>query len=475
MSFSVGGFAGAGAQQVTSIIGGTAAQPGLDGLLQELWKISPSRIPDLNTLIITYRRGIITKDNLYEFALRNGWRKENVDQMLQAAEVLPGVADEVRFVVKEAYSPELIKDLIADEEVPPKFIEALLKLGVPPHKAALYWPAHYDPLGRGEFEEMFHRLSPDQLKFKAEELKELKLEEKDVTFSLEFLKRMYRLRDVYPGLRPRLAMISYKPIARIDIRRLEDFDIVEPEQLEFLNREIGYSPKSAKLISLWSQMASVMRDIIPQLKSGDMNYDDAIKELVNVGATLEGATKLINRKKHFIKRDKLKAEKDIVKSDILNAYKIGLFDTEEAKQGLIALNYDEEEAKFLLDIQDFKKDLENKTKKSKEKNLSKADILKGLKEELISENDAKDQLVSIGYDEEESEFLITIALIKKKPKEKPVKIIDKKLSKADITKAFKEDVITRDQAHDRLLVVGFDEEEAEFILETEQVKKDKKA
>lgn len=418
MSFEAIGMMGNLPMQAAGMIGGTAATPGLDGLLQELWKVSPTRIPDLQPLIHAYWRGIIDKKQLYDLGARNGWREENIDSFLQVAKVIPGVSDQVRFVVKEAYTPELVQDLTKGEETPPKFIEQMSKIGVDKEDSDRFWTAHYDPLGRGDYEEMFHRLNPRALEKKAATIQRLGLDKDDIAVDLDFLKRMLRLRDIYPGLRDRVAMMSYKPISRIDIRRLEDFGLLTKDDLIFRNEEIGYSPEDAEFLAKWTMINNEFKDIRALLRQNAIDKDQAVNMLIEVGATKEDAERLILRVLPKVKKEKLAEDKELSKSEFLRAYRVGIRERAEVKAALIEMNYDEDEAEFLLELEDVKLDHETKETKAREKDLTKSDITKSFKQGTITVSQMLDKLKEIGYDEDEAEFIADIAKIDKEKAER---------------------------------------------------------
>jgi hypothetical protein len=298
----------------------TVAAPVLELGRQEVAKVLPVNLPAIGELVENYRRGNIPEPHFKDQMLRHGISEENQERVLFASKFFPGAADLVTFVVKEGFTPELIADLTKGEPTPQRFIDKMIELGSDKETADLYWITHYDPLGRQEFEEMFHRLNSQQLEFKEKDIASLGLDKDSIKFELEDLKRMFRIKDIYPGLRDRLALLSFKPISRIDVRRLEDFDIVDDSELEFMNREIGYSPNSASQLAIWTRINNTLKDIKPLLQSQRISFDDAERLLIEEGATPEAAKKLINRRVKITK--KLRASKflDKAKDEVLKRF-----------------------------------------------------------------------------------------------------------------------------------------------------------
>lgn len=323
----------------------TAASPALDLAQQEVSKALPTKKAAVADIVSMVRRGKLSEAEFYERMARYAFNKEEADRVLFGAKFFPGAADLVTFVVKEGFTPEVISDLTQGEPTPEKFIDEMEKLGADKQTADLYWITHYDPLGRTEFEEMYHRLNDDQLKYKESDIKKLGLDKASIKFNLDDLKRMYRIKDIYPGLRDRMALLSFRPISRVDVRRLEDFDLIDEAELEFMNREIGYSPESSKQLAVWTRVSNTLKDLMPLLKSGGILPKDAEKILIEEGMTPEGAKKLINRRAKVTQKLRalkyLEKARDEVLKRFINDEKATV---KQTKKDLMDLDLTEEEA-----------------------------------------------------------------------------------------------------------------------------------
>lgn len=392
--------------QATTFTQGSAF---FDGVRQEVNSIFPMFIPDVYHIIQMRHRGIITEIEYFKLMAKQGYSDFRASQLFEVSKQIPSIQDQVRFVVKEAYTPQIIADLTANEPTPEEFIKQMQRIGVEQGQAEKYWIAHYDPLGRGEFEEMFHRLSADALKHKSKTLQKLGLEAKNVLFDLPFLKRMYRIRDVYPGLRDRLALLSYKPITRIDVRRLEDFGFLTKEELVFRNTEIGYAPEDAELLAKWTLINNALADIRPALKNVEMSFDAAVQQLIAVGATPNDAKRIINRLKPALKAARVASEKTITKAEYIKAYKIKMLTKDETIKRLVALNYDKDEAEFIIKLADLELDLKKKGKGDAGKNLTKSDLATAFKLGEIAESEFRNELQDLGYDSKEINVIVNTA------------------------------------------------------------------
>lgn len=346
----VAGFAFGAITGIAESLVRTAASPALDLAQQEVSKLIPTKKADVTALIENFRRGEVTEEIFYERMSRFAYNKEESDRILFAAKFFPGAADLVRFVVKESFSPEIIGDLTKGEPVPEKFTEEMEKLGATKEIAEWFWTAHYDPLGRRDFEEMFQRLQPEMLEFRKGDLDALDLKAENVSVDQDFIKRMYRILDVYPALRDRLLLIQYSKIPRIDIRRFEDFDILDDDELEFRNREDGRSPTDAKKMVLFTKLSNRMKDLKIDLKERLINFDDAVEELIAIGAKPEAAERLINRIKPSVKTLRVKTLYDKFIRDILKSVIEGNQEPEDAIKALTRIGLTEDEAGAEVEI-----------------------------------------------------------------------------------------------------------------------------
>lgn len=372
---------------------------------------TPVLVPNEFVLATLLFRGELTESHWFDLMKMLGYDGITATRFLQAMKQLPSKTDQVRYVVKEAYTPEILGNLLGKEglEPPAEFIKQMTRLGFSEADARREWIAHYDPLGRTEFEEMFQRLNPDQLKYKSEDLAKLGLNADDIAVNFELLKKFYKIKDIYSGIRERMALISYKPLARVDIRRLEDFDLIEPEMLEFYNREIGYSPRDAKLLTQFTILSNVLSDLKPLLLDGSINLQDGERILLENGASPQQAKKLIARLERFASAKKAKADRDLAITDYLEAYAIEYYDRATTKAELIKLGLDEKEAELKIAIREHRMKIAvARETGTRPKNLTKADIISKYRYNLISRANAEKELIAIGYDKTEAKDLLDI-------------------------------------------------------------------
>lgn len=97
----------------------------------------------------------------------------------------------------------------------------------------------------------------------------------------------------------------------------------------------------------------------------------------------------------------------------------------------------------------------------KQRELTKTDILKGLKAEILTESQVLEKLREIRYSQLDAELLLAIYKALAKP---PTEPRTREASKADIVLAVKKGLITSENGYLMLQDIGFTPEAAQFIL-----------
>ena len=122
------------------------------------------------------------------------------------------------------------------------------------------------------------------------------------------------------------------------------------------------------------------------------------------------------------------------------------------------MNYSSDEAKYLLDINI---PADETTAAVKKKALTKADILKAYKLGQIDDAEAMSRLISIGYSTDDAIFLIDLTIATAIAITEPTQ---KNLTKADIVKGVKSGIITAEEGYMMLIDISYTSDEANFIL-----------
>ena len=124
--------------------------------------------------------------------------------------------------------------------------------------------------------------------------------------TVDELRGLLRAADWAPGWIDKLIAISYNPLTRVDARRMWETGVLTDEEYVEAMMDLGYDERNARRYLAW------------------------------------------------VKVDSTAKEKDLTKTEVLNAYKYGLISREEAIQHVMGFGYDEDEADLIISLEDQK-------------------------------------------------------------------------------------------------------------------------
>lgn len=217
--------------------------------------------------------------------------------------------------------------------------------------------------------------------------------------------------------------------------------------------DLGYADREIKIIvnTIKLDQEEKFRDVQYNmiLKAFKENVIDEMtfrSELRKIGYTDEGIdmitkTTLTQMKPKF---------KLVNTTTLKTAYLQGVLAEDEFRSKIIELGYKAEDAKLIIEMI-------KKQAIPVEKTPSLTSLSKAVREELILPVEFINKLIALGYTKEDAEMFLRIALYKEA---KPLK----SLSKAEILDSFKKGLFTLEQALDRLIGIGYSEDDADVIL-----------
>jgi len=277
-------------------------------------------------------------------------------------------------------------------------------------------------------------------------------------FSEDDMRAWFRLVEIPPFWRDKLIQISYEVPTRVDVRRWWDMRTITEERLREVYTHQGYHGKDLDDYVLWTKVYVAFPDLIARWRNGFITLDEVRSELTGYGMPADRVEELIETKMKAAAPDQITDERNITKTDIYKGVKQGVITREEAIELLMDLGYEEDTADYLLTINI---PADEEAVVIKERELTKTDIIKGLKTEVITETEALAKLLELRYTPLDAEFLLKIYKATITP---PADARAREASKADIVLAVKKGLITPEEAYLMLQDLGFTPEAAQFIL-----------
>ena len=334
--------------------------------------------PDLGLLLTMWFRDLITDDVLEQALLGKGIKSDFVPKIKEAAFFIPPVQDIIQFAVKEVFNPVVAAQFGQFEEFPEEFADLAKQQGVSREFAEYYWAAHWALPSIQMGYEMFHRRIIDRQK----------------------LENLFIALDIMPGWRNDLVEMSYSPLTRVDVRRMNKLGVITSEEVYEAYLDLGYSPKNAERLqrfvqdynfpeeTLQEQLANDLTrsNIISFYRNGIIDRVTASLLLTNAGINAIAAALFLDDADFKEELEDRKAEQAV----IIESAKIGNITIEEARAQLDTLGLETAERdKALVKLE--------RVIQANVKQPSKADLDKFLKNELITEDEYRTNMRRLGY------------------------------------------------------------------------------
>jgi hypothetical protein len=366
-----------------------------------------------------------------------GMSEERIAALKELANIIPPLPDMVRFADFGSFNPEVIAKWREFYDAPGWIRDPMALLGVTDEWANRYWFSHWRQPGRYELGELHRRGLIDD----------------------ELVKMAYLTQGFSSYWQDKLLELVKEPWTRVDVRRMWDMRTINDEQLRKAYQAVGYYDEQLEGMILWTKVYVAFPDLLARYKNGYITISQVRSELVALGMPAARVDELIETKVKGEEPGRIEEGRDLTKTDIYKGVKQGRITRVEAMDLLVDLGYDSDEADYLLAINIPDDEVDEVVS---QRALTKADILKGLKTEVISRTQANTGLLALRYSPIDSEFLLKIYDAQVAP---PEEVRDREASKADIVLAVKKGLITPEEAYLMLQDIGFTPEAAAFILE----------
>jgi len=288
---------------------------------------------------------------------------------------IPPVADIITMAVREAFSPAIAAKFGQYEDFPPDFAEYAAMKGLDEEWAKRYWAAHWSLPSPQQGFQMLHRGVIDNNE----------------------LNMLMRAQDIMPFWRDKLMQIAYRPLTRVDVRRMYKEAVLDEGEVYESYLDQGYSDKNAERMAdftikqtLSSLSKFTTSDIIKAFANRMISAGDAKSLMRTIGVRAEDANYIISTAEY--KRKWSFTDQQI--GGIRNLYKKKQLDENEARSRLAGLNLPSDQIEVLM--QQWYYDVKDEPVVT----WTTAQTLGFVRKGLISRDRAKRELYLNGYDEE---------------------------------------------------------------------------
>lgn len=355
-----------------------------------------------------YLDGILTKPasiDIVNYELRQDNNLENLAPQLRKIGIhsaftdvyktlayqIPPVADIITMAVREAFTPSIAAQFGQYEDFPQELADWGKKKGLTEEWTQRYWAAHWSLPSPQQGFEMLHR----------------------GVIGIPELNMLLRASDVMPFWRDKLTAIAYRPLTRVDVRRMYKQGVLQETEVYEAYLEHGYNEKNAERMTEFTikqTLASLSKftssDIVRAFTKRMIDRGTAVSLLRDIDIRPEDANYIISTAEY--KRQWAFIDEQI--DGIRNLYKKRIYDENTARDKLSGLNLPADQINVLMQQWFYEK------KEELDATWTTAQTIKFLKRELITQERAKRELFLNGFDKEHADMYIRDALWKP-PKE----------------------------------------------------------
>ncbi len=297
------------------------------------------------------------------------------------AHPIPPVADLITMAVREAFSPEVARRFGQYEDFPKDFADYAEQQGLTEDWAKRYWAAHWNLPSPQQGFAMLHRGVID----------------------LGDLNTLLRAQDVMPFWRDKLVKIAYKPLSRVDVRRMYKEGVLNEQEVFQSYLDQGYSDDNAERMTeftirqtLTSLSKFSTTDVLRAFTKRMISRSEAsslIRELGVRSADVEFIIRSTEYKREWeFTEDRINA--------VRNLYKKGVYTTDAAQSALGRLNLPSDQINVLME-QWWYEEQERPPAR-----WSKAEVIKFVAAGTITRERGEQELKLMRYDDEHIEIYL---------------------------------------------------------------------
>jgi len=345
-----------------------------------------------------YFDGVLTKPNtqeLVEWQLRLDPSLSGLDDELRKtgihpsyfdvyktlAHPIPPINDLITMAVREAFTPAIASRFGQYEGLPMEYVEAAAKKGLTKEWAERYWAAHWTLPSVQQGFAMLHRGIINQ----------------------SDLSLLMRALDIMPFWRDKLMALSYKPLTRVDVRRMHLLGTLDEGGVNKAYRDVGYNDKNAGLMTDFtvrynrrSLAGFTPRDALSAYINQFIEAGQTTSILRDIGVKASEIPNMM-RLAGYKREWKYKTERIAA---IGNLYKKGKYTYPIARSKLTQVGLSSATIKTQLE------QWEPSAEAERTATFTNAQTLKLLTMGLIDEPRAREELQLLGFDDERRDLLI---------------------------------------------------------------------
>ncbi|MBA7685336.1 hypothetical protein ES703_93759 [subsurface metagenome] len=164
------------------------------------------------------------------------------------------------------------------------------------------------------------------------------------------VKLAYRTMGYSPFWQEYLLKLVRAVPTRVDVRRWWDMRTIDEARLREVYHAQGYYDKDLDDYVLWTKVYVAFPDLIARWKNGYITVEEVKTELTGLGMPAARVDEMIETKMKAVQPERTAKERDLTKSEIVKGVKKELIGWDEGVELLTDLGYDNDEADYILSV-----------------------------------------------------------------------------------------------------------------------------
>lgn len=306
-------------------------------------------------LISGFRRNIFSPDpgenrRVFDERMRFlGFTDYDIAFMLKQSLFIPGPSDVINWISKEVFEPDSVAAFQLDSEL--ELVtkrELLYANGLDDEQIRNYWIAHWQHPGFNQVIEMVQRAYGGDV-VAQEMLKKAPAVAASGKYE-DVLEDWFRLIEIPPFWRAGMKQLTFTPYTRVDIRRMWDLGVLSDEETKQAYQAIGYSADKAQTLLVFTRLERSLPTLRQQYKNGQISSEGIAGKLLGFGLSAAKVDDVLKTLIKVEKPERLLKERDLTKAEIVKGVKRGVIDALQGQTLLERLGYDPDESSFILAI-----------------------------------------------------------------------------------------------------------------------------
>lgn len=306
---------------------------------------------------------------------RIGIHPDYTDVYRTLAYQIPPINDIITMAVREVFNPAVARRFGQFEDFPKDFGRYAEMQGLTREWAERYWAAHWTLPSATQGFEMLHRGIIDE----------------------DDLDLLLRSLDYMPFWREKLQQVSYRPLTRVDVRRMYAEGVLDEKAVYQAYLDIGYNEDNAESMTeftlayvLKQQTRFTTQDVVKAYVDRMIDRGEARDLLRELGVDRNTIDTILDSAEY--KREWALTESK--QRGIRNLYKRGTYDENQARSQLLRLDLPSDQVDALMEQWYYERAEEEP------KTWTRAETLKFMKSGTITMERGVRELKLLGYDDE---------------------------------------------------------------------------